>query len=47
MSARCFIDSNVFVYLFDDTNPTKRHRAEALTQQALQEGSACISYQLV
>ncbi len=47
MSAKCFIDSNVFVSLFDDTDPTKRQRAEALTQQALQEGPVCISYHVV
>lgn len=27
MSARCFVDTNVAVYLYDDDEPTKRDRA--------------------
>lgn len=41
-----FIDSNVFVYLFDETNPEKRRAAEMLVQRALETG-ASISFQVV
>jgi predicted nucleic acid-binding protein len=47
MSADSFIDSNVFVYLFDETNAIKRQCSEDLVQQALENGTACISYQVV
>jgi predicted nucleic acid-binding protein len=42
-----FIDSNVFVYLFDETAARKRAIAERLVQQALTDGSAAISHQIV
>ena len=47
MSAEDFLDTNVFVYLFDETAPDKRQRAEALVRRSLDEGSGCISYQVV
>ena len=47
MSIDAFIDSNIFVYLFDSTNPNKRYRAERLIADALQMGNTCISYQVV
>jgi len=47
MSVECFIDSNIFVYLFDQSNASKRHRAVDLVQQALESGTACISYQVI
>lgn len=47
MSVDSFIDSNVFVYLFDKTDPDKRQRAETLIEYALEQGSSCISYQVV
>ena len=47
MSADNFIDSNVFVYLFDETDAIKRQSSEDLVQQALENGTACISYQVV
>ena len=46
MSAE-FIDSNVFVYLFDETAPAKRQVAETLIQRALETRASCISYQVV
>lgn len=46
MSAE-FIDSNVFIYLFDDTAPDKRRTAQTLVEAGLRTGSACISYQVV
>ena len=47
MSIDAFIDSNIFVYLFDPTSPNKRYRAERLIADALQMGNSCISYQVV
>ena len=47
MSVEYFIDSNVFVYLFDETNEHKRERAVRLVRQALENDSGCISYQVV
>lgn len=42
-----FIDSNVFIYLFDETDDHKRGIAEHLIQQALETGTAAISFQVV
>lgn len=42
-----FIDSNVFVYLFDETDEGKRGRAERIVEAGLQANSASISFQVV
>lgn len=42
-----FIDSNVFIYLFDETDDRKRRIAQSLIHTALLEGSAQISFQVV
>lgn len=42
-----FIDTNVFIYLFDETAPEKQETAQSLIQKALNDGSACISHQVV
>ena len=42
-----FIDSNVFVYLFDETDERKRGTAERLVESALQTNGASISFQVV
>lgn len=47
MSAVDFLDTNLFVYLIDDANPTKQATAERLISRALTENSACISFQVV
>ncbi len=47
MSVEAFIDTNVFIYLFDETAPDKRERAERLVRRSLEDGSGCISYQVV
>lgn len=47
MSADRFIDSNVFVYLFDQTNPKKRRIAENLVRETLERETGFISYQVV
>ena len=43
MSADAFIDTNVFVYLFDETDDRKRRRAETIVRRALADGTGCIS----
>lgn len=47
MRADSFLDTNVFVYLFDETDERKRRTAEVLVQRALEDGRGCISYQVV
>ena len=47
MSVENFLDTNIFVYLFDETDAHKRNNAERLVQQALQNRTGCISYQVV
>ena len=42
-----FIDSNVFVYLFDETDERKREIAGGIVKSALQFHSASISFQVV
>jgi predicted nucleic acid-binding protein len=42
-----FIDSNVFVYLFDETDERKRAIADGIVETALQARSAAISFQVV
>jgi predicted nucleic acid-binding protein len=42
-----FIDSNVFVYLFDETDSAKRARARELVQAAVGSASYLISFQVV
>jgi predicted nucleic acid-binding protein len=42
-----FIDTNVFVYLFDETNDHKRITAEQLVRTALETRHARISHQVV
>ena len=47
MSAVDFFDTNVLVYVFDRTDPRRRSIAEGLLSQALERGSAAISFQVV
>ena len=47
MSVEDFLDTNVLIYLFDETDAGKRRRAEALVHRGLEDGSGCISYQVV
>lgn len=42
-----FIDSNVFVYLFDETDGRKRGTAERIVEVGLRANSASISFQVV
>ena len=47
MSVRDFIDTNIFVYLLDETDLLKRRRAETLVRDSLVNRTGCISYQVV
>jgi predicted nucleic acid-binding protein len=42
-----FIDSNVFVYLIDDTGDPRREIAERMVVEALARDDSCISFQVV
>lgn len=42
-----FMDSNVFVYMFDETDNRKRDTAVRLVESALHTGSASISFQVI
>jgi len=47
MNDKYFIDTNVFVYCFDDSTPEKKVRALALIAEALQSGNGVISWQVI
>ncbi len=42
-----FLDSNIFIYLFDETDAHKKTIAESIVQAALAGHSACISHQVI
>lgn len=42
-----FIDTNVFIYLFDDTDSRKQEAARNLVLDALASGTGTISFQVV
>jgi predicted nucleic acid-binding protein len=47
MPAEDFLDTHVFVYQLDTSDPRKSARADTLVRRALVDGSGCISYQVV
>ena len=47
MNNRYFLDTNIFVYTFDSTQPEKKARATDLVSQALRDTQGVISYQVV
>jgi len=47
MSAEHFLDTNILIYLFDETAPEKRQTATLLVERSLAGGSGCISWQVV
>jgi predicted nucleic acid-binding protein len=47
MSAKYFIDTNVFVYSFDHSQPQKKDRARVLIQAALETNIGMISTQVI
>ncbi len=42
-----FLDTNVFIYLFDEADDRKRATAERLVEDAVANGSGVVSYQVV
>ena len=47
MSVDAFLDTNVFVYMLDDTDEVKRRRAGQLVRRGIETGNGCISHQVV
>ncbi len=47
MSDKYFIDTNIFVYCFDDHQPQKKARSLALIANAFQMGNGIISWQVI
>ena len=47
MSAEHFLDTNVLIYMFDETDARKRGQAETLVSESLESGTGCISFQVV
>ncbi len=47
MSGRFFLDTNLFVYTFDSTAPSKSRKAANLVRRAADTGEGIISYQVV
>jgi|SRR5450631_2062389 predicted nucleic acid-binding protein len=47
MNDRFFLDTNIFVYSFDQSTPQKTEIADRLINQALTTGKGVISYQVV
>lgn len=47
MSAKAFIDTNVFIYHLDASDARKHAIADAVIREALVGGEACISFQVV
>lgn len=47
MSDKFFIDTNIFIYCFDDRQPDKKVRALALVSEALLTGNGMISWQVM
>ncbi|MDZ7722206.1 MAG: PIN domain-containing protein [candidate division KSB1 bacterium] len=47
MNAKYFIDTNIFVYAFDQSDKNKQHTANQLIQDAHIERKGCISYQVI
>jgi len=47
MSARYFIDTNIFIYSFDNDQSYKKERASTLIEEALYTGAGVISTQVI
>jgi predicted nucleic acid-binding protein len=47
MRGKFFLDTNVFVYSFDDRTPAKQKRASELIRSGLEERRGVISFQVV
>ena len=47
MNDKYFLDTNIFVYAFDKTDPAKQQTANLLIKTAVFEQTGCISYQVM
>ncbi len=47
MSDRYFLDTNIFVYAFDETAPAKSRKADELIRAAIAAHTGLVSYQVV
>jgi len=47
MSGKFFLDTNVFVYVFDTTAPARARKAARLVRDAVDTGTGVVSYQVV
>ncbi|MBN1999548.1 PIN domain-containing protein [candidate division KSB1 bacterium] len=47
MNDNFFLDTNIFVYAFDDTNTVKQQKSNQLIKTALTDQVGCISYQVI
>ena len=47
MSAEDFLDTNILVYMFDETDARKHRLAESLVHESIEKETGCISYQVV
>jgi predicted nucleic acid-binding protein len=43
----CFLDTNIFVYSFDDLQPQKQKRAQSLIEEAIESEESAISTQVI
>jgi predicted nucleic acid-binding protein len=47
MQDKYFLDTNILVYSFDKSQPVKQNISRTLIKEGLEQGSACISYQVI
>lgn len=47
MSAKCFLDTNIFIYSFDPSDPRKAGISRKLIQDHLRDRTGVISFQVV
>ena len=47
MSDKYFIDTNIFVYSFDNTDKPKQQKAKNIISNAFNSYNGCISYQVI
>jgi predicted nucleic acid-binding protein len=47
MNARFFLDTNIFVYSFDENSTAKARQASKLVRTAVETGKGVVSYQVV
>jgi predicted nucleic acid-binding protein len=45
MSAKFFLDTNIFIYSFDSSAPRKQKKSQALIETALESHTGSVSWQ--